>query len=203
MKSKVLALFVFVLSFIVATAGINSRAEAVSMQIPDGASMMNAVNVLNLSKKGGSNFQEGTKYTGGGECRGFANRVYNRLFGLSGLSDYTNNNYGARSFPGSHIVGQLHNFSASDANAVKNLFWNVKPGAIIQMGRRHRLNSTKNAPKPHTAIFFYALSDGSGCNFYEANADGRNTIQVNFYSWADLADRNKGFTVYEPDNYPN
>ena len=203
MKSKVLALFVFVLSFIVATTGINSRAEAVSMQIPDGASMMNVVNVLNLSKKGGSNFQEGTRYTGSGECRGFANRVYNRLFGLSGISGYTGSNYGASSFPGSHIVGQLHNFSASDVNAVKNLFWNVKPGAIIQMGRRHRLNSTKNAPKPHTAIFFYALSDGSGCNFYEANADGRNTIQVNFYSWADLADRNKGFTVYEPDNYPN
>ena len=67
MKSKVLALFVFVLSFIVATTGINSRAEAVSMQIPDGASMMNVVNVLNLSKKGGSNFQEGTRYTGSGE----------------------------------------------------------------------------------------------------------------------------------------
>ena len=201
LKSKIFIALVFVLTFAVAFSGMKSRAEAVSMHMPRGASIMNMTNILNLSKKT-DGFIEGTRYNGGGECRGFANKVYNRLFGLAGLYEYTSNNYGATSYPGSHIVGQLHDFGAGDANSVKNLFWEVKPGAIIQMGRRHKLNSKKNAPKPHTAIFFYAASDGSGCAFYEANADGRGTIQVNFYSWADLADRNKGFTVYEPDNYP-
>ncbi len=202
MKNKILIALAFVLTLVVALGGMKSRAEAVSMHMPEGASILNMMDILNLSKRA-DGFIEGTKYNGGGECRGFANKVYNRLFGLPGLSSYTYNNYGAESYPGSHVVGQLYDFGAGDSNAVRNLFWEVKPGAIIQMGRRYKLNSKKNAPKPHTAIFFYAASDGSGCAFYEANADGKKTIQVNFYSWADLADRNKGFTVYEPDNYPS
>lgn len=194
-------LLCFVLTAAVALGGIFSRAEAVSMHMPEGASILNAMDILNLSKRA-DGFIEGTRYDGGGQCRGFANRVYERLFGLS-ISGYSGNNYAAASYPGSHIVGQLHDFADWDTGAVKNLFWDVKPGAIIQMGRRHSRNSSGNAPKPHTAIFFYAAADGSGCAFYEANADGRGTIQVNFYSWTDLANRNSGFTVYEPDNYPS
>ena len=185
----------------VVNSGGGGGGNTSNMHIPDGASIFNVMDIVTLSKKT-NGFIEGTKYTGSGECRGFANRVYNQLFGLSGLYDYTNNNYGAQSFPGSHIVGQLHNFSSNDINAVKNLFWNVKPGAIIQMGRRHRLNSKGNAQAPHTAIFFYAKGDGSGCVFYEANTKGDNIIRVNPYTWAELADKNIGFTVYEPDNYP-
>lgn len=195
-------LLCLVLVAAVALGGTFSRAEAVSMHMPEGASILNAVDILNLSKRA-DGFIEGTHYNGSGQCRGFANSVYERLFGLSGLYEYTGNNYAAASYPGSHVVGQLHDFAEWDADAVKNLFWNVKPGAIIQMGRRHSRNSSGNAPRPHTAIFFYAAADGSGCAFYEANADGRNTIQVNFYSWTQLADRNSGFTVYEPDNYPS
>ena len=193
--------FIFTLIFSVTVSPSHSRAE--NMHMPDGASILNMVDVLNLVKKGGDGLQEGTRYQGSGQCRGFANKVYNRLFGLQGISGYSNSNYGARDFPGSHVVGQLFNFAEGDANAVKNLFWNVKPGAIIQMGRRHRLNSKGNAPAPHTAIFYGATSSGSGCYFYEANTDGNNTIMFNFYSWGDLANRNKGFTVYEPDNYPS
>ncbi len=199
-KAKKFIVFTVVLAVAVIFSGIN-RAEAVSMHIPEGASIRNTVNILNLAKKT-DGFIEGTRYNGSGECRGFANKVYQRLFGLT-ISGYTNNNYGVENYSGSRVVGQLFDFSSNDAEAVKNLFWNVKPGAIVQMGRRYKLNSKGNAPKPHTAIFFYAANDGSGCTFYEANADGRNTIQVNNYTWAQLADRNKGFTVYEPINYPN
>ena len=181
--------------------GGNSSLE--NMHLPAGASVFNLMDVVTLANNGGNGFQKGTKYSGSGQCRGFANKVYSRLFGLQGISGYTGNNYGAANYPGSHIVGQLHNFGAGDANAVKNLFWNVKPGAIIQMGRRHRLNSTKSAPAPHTAIFAGATENGSGCYFYEANTDGQNTIKFSFYSWNDLADKNKGFTVYEPNNYPS
>lgn len=182
--------------------GGNNGGNMANLHIPQGASIFNVMDILNLSKKT-PGFVEGTKYTGSGQCRGFADRVYNKLFGVMGLAGYTNNNYGASSYNGSHIVGQLHNFTAYDTGAVKDLFWNVKPGAIIQMGRRHRMNSSGNAPAPHTAIFFYAKKDGSGCVFYEANTDGKNTIKVNSYSWAELAEKNKGFTVYEPNNYPS
>ena len=36
---------------------------------------------------------------------------------------------------------------------------------------------------------------------YEANTDGKNTIKINTYSWSDLANKNKGFTIYEPNSY--
>ena len=194
-------LLCLVLMAAVALGGTFSRAEAVSMHMPEGASILNAMDILNLSKRA-DGFIEGTRYDGNGQCRGFANRVYERLFGLS-ISGYANNNYEAANTDGSHIVGRLYDFADWDTDAVRNLFWDVKPGAIIQMGRRHSKNSSGTAPRPHTAIFFYAASDGSGCAFYEANADGRNTIHVNFYSWTDLANRNSGFTVYEPNNYPS
>ena len=201
MFKPVKILLCLVLIAAVALGGTFSRAEAVSMHMPEGASILNAMDILNLSKRA-NGFIEGTRYDGNGQCRGFANRVYERLFGLS-ISGYANNNYEASNIDGSHIVGRLYDFADWDTDAVRNLFWDVKPGAIIQMGRRHSKNSSGTAPRPHTAIFFYAASDGSGCAFYEANADGRNTIQVNFYSWADLANKNSGFTVYEPNNYPS
>ena len=200
-KSKIFVALAFIFTLIFAATTKHSYAE--NMHMPEGASIMNMMDVLKLANQGGNSFQKGTKYTGSGQCRGFANKVYNRLFGLQGISGYTNSNYGAANYPNSHVVGQLFNFSEGDANAVKNLFWNVKPGAIIQMGRRHRLNNKKNAPAPHTAIFAGATSNGSGCYFYEANTDGKNTIMFNFYTWAQLADKNKGFTVYEPNNYPS
>ena len=199
-KSKIFMALALAFALIFTATPKHTYAE--NMHMPDGASIMNMMDVVKLANNGGDGLQKGTHYGGSGQCRGFANKVYNRLFGLQGISGYTNSNYGASNFPGSHAVGQLFNFGAGDADAVKNLFWNVKPGAIIQMGRRHRLNSKKNAPAPHTAIFAGATANGSGCYFYEANTDGKNTIMFNFYSWADLADRNKGFTVYEPDNYP-
>ena len=200
-KNKIFIALVFVLTLVVSSVSFSpSVANAESMHVPDGVNITHYVNILNLYKKT-NGFLEGTRYTGQYQCRGFANKVYNKLFGLSGVSGYTGDNYGATNYPGSHIVGQLKNFGANDANAMKNLFLEVKPGSIVQMGRRGKLNSTKTAAAPHTAIFFYVPSNESGCYFYEANTDGKNTIKVNFYTWAQLAQKNQGFTIYEPNNY--
>lgn len=145
-------------------------------------------------------YKNGTKYTGSGQCRGFANKVYLAIFpGVQYISGYANSNYSASAFTGSHEVGRLFNFGSGALGEVKALFTKARPGAFVQMGRRNRMNSTGTAPGPHTAIL-YSVSD-SGVQFYEANADGKNTIKVNSYNWADLANRNKGFTIYEPDNY--
>jgi len=145
-------------------------------------------------------YRIGTKYTGSGQCRGFANKVYLATFqGVQYISGYTNSNYGATSFSGSHEVGRLFNFSTGAAAEVKALFMKARPGAFVQMGRRYTLNSNKTAPSPHSAII-YSISD-NGVQFYEANTDGKNTIKVNSYSWSDLANKNKGFTIYEPNNY--
>ena len=98
-KGKILMTlaFIFTLIFSVTVSPNYSRAE--NMHVPNGASILNMVDVLNLVKKGGNGLQEGTRYQGSGQCRGFANKVYNRLFGLQGISGYTNSNYGAQNFP--------------------------------------------------------------------------------------------------------
>lgn len=154
--------------------------------------------MYNLSR-GSNGFKINTRYTGSGQCRGFANRVYTTLFNVSSITGYSSNNYSATSFSGSRVVGKLFNHGNKNTSAVQNLFRNAKPGSFIQMGRRYSLNSTKTAPSPHSAILYSVSS--SGCEFYEANTDNKNTIKINYYSWATLADKNKGFTIYEPNNY--
>lgn len=145
-------------------------------------------------------YRMGTRYTGSGQCRGFANMVYLATFqGVQYISGYTNSNYSAASIAGSHEIGRLFNFGVGSTNEVKALFMKARPGAFVQMGRRYTLNSTRTAPSPHSAIL-YSVSD-TGVQFYEANTDGKNTIKVNTYSWAELAQKNKGFTIYEPNSY--
>lgn len=152
------------------------------------------------SLKNTNGYKVGTRYTGTGQCRGFANKVYTSLFkGVNSITGYTSNNFGATSYSGSYVVGSLSNIGSDGAPAVKNLFSKAKPGAFVQMGRRYSLNSSRTAPAPHSAIIYNIYSDG--VDFYEANTDGKNTIKVNKYTWAKLADRNKGFTIYMPKNY--
>lgn len=140
-----------------------------------------------------------TRYTGSGQCRGFANKVYQTLFAVGYIGGYTNDNYGAASYPSSYSVGSIRNFAANDVNSVRNLFNKAKPGAFVQIGRRYKLNSSRSAAAPHSAIVVSV--DSNGVTFYEANTDGKNTIKKNYYTWAQLADRNKGYTIYLPNTY--
>ena len=144
-------------------------------------------------------YKDNTKYTGGGQCYGFASNVYKSLFNIGAPNGYSSNNYYLTSYSGSFIAGKLYDFAANDVVAVKNLFKSKKPGSFIQMGRRHSLNRARDAAKPHSAIL-YNVQD-NGCWLYEANADDRNTIKVQFYDWAKLADWNRGITIYEPNQY--
>ena len=145
-------------------------------------------------------YKNGAKYTGLGQCRGFANNVYTYLFpGVQRISGHTNDNFGASRFDGSFKVDRITGFAPNEVNTVKNFFRKAKPGYFVQMGRRYSLNSSRDAAKPHSAILA-GVYDG-GCDFYEANADNRNTIQLNWYTWDKLANMNKGYTLYAPQNY--
>lgn len=145
-------------------------------------------------------YKNGAKYTGTGQCRGFANNVYTYLFpGVQRISGHTNDNFGASRFDGSFKVDRITGFAPNEVNTVKNFFRKAKPGYFVQMGRRYSLNSSRDAAKPHSAILA-GVYDG-GCYFYEANADNRNTIQLNWYTWDKLANMNKGYTLYAPQNY--
>ncbi len=144
-------------------------------------------------------YKNNTKYTGSGQCYGFAAKVYTTLFNTSAPNGYSSNNYYLTSYNGSFITGRLYDFAANNAAGIKSLFINKKPGSFIQMGRRYSLNSSRTAANPHSAIL-YSVQD-NGCWWYEANADNSNTIKVTFYTWSQIADRNRGITIYEPNQY--
>lgn len=118
-----------------------------------------------------SGYRLNTKYSGAGQCRGFANKVYQTLFAVGYVGGYTGDNFGASTYPSSYSVGSIRNFASNDVNSVKMLFGKAKPGAFIQMGRRYRLNSSKSAASPHSAIL--VATDDNGATFYEANTDGK------------------------------
>ena len=145
--------------------------------VPSNNTILDRMRYLSQSVNG---FKPNTKYTGSGQCRGFANKVYTTLFSVSSITGYSSNNYAATSYNGSHISGSLYNHGNKNTSAVQNLFRNAKPGSFIQMGRRYSLNSTKTAPSPHSAIL-YSVSN-NGCEFYEANTDWNNTIKITFYN---------------------
>lgn len=167
-------------------------------EVPQGNDSVVYNRMLTLSTSS-SGYIKNTKYTGSGQCRGFANKVYTTLFNVNSITGYTSDNYGATSYSGSYIVGTLRNYAENDVSSVKRLIYKAKPGAFIQLGRRNRLNSTGTAPNPHSAILM-DFNENS-IVLYEANADGKNTIQVNTYSWSRFTDRNKGMTIYLPNNY--
>ncbi len=96
-----------------------------------------------------------------------------------------------------YVVSQPVKVSSKFKEDIKTLFLSAKPGCFVQMGRRKSLNSTGSQPVPHSAILFNI--DEWGVEFYEANADGNNTIQLNRYNWDKLANSNLGFTIYYPN----
>lgn len=148
----------------------------------------------------GNYWKVNTKWTGGYQCRGFAQQLYSKIFGVGSITGYANKNYSALNFPGSYEAGKLFDFGTSDTNSVRKLFTeNARPGAFVQMGRRNSLNSDGTAPGPHSAIVHKIDSDGVW--FYEANARGTGLITEKKYTWQDLANQNKGFTIYLPNNY--
>lgn len=148
----------------------------------------------------GNYWKVNTKWTGGYQCRGFAQQLYSKIFGVGSITGYANKNYSASSFPGSYESGRLFDFGTSDTDSVRRLFTeNARPGAFVQMGRRNSLNSDGTAPGPHSAIVHKIDSDGVW--FYEANARGTGMITEKKYTWQDLANQNKGFTIYLPKNY--
>lgn len=176
----------------------NNTGNSVTTNSSYGSNENAVLNRIN-SMYGWNGFRLNAKYIGKGECRGFAKKVYKSLFYVGDVTGYTSDNFGASSYPSSYIVGSVRNFDSNDIASVRNLFNKAKPGAFVQMGRRGKLNNSGTAAAPHSAILVSV--DGNGVIFYEANADGKRTIQRNYYTWNQLAEKNKGFTIYLPNSY--
>ena len=86
---------------------------------------------------------------------------------------------------------QVASYSSITASNAKKLFSGARPGDFVQIRRKHTGS--------HSAIVYSVTS--KGVTFIEANLDNKNTVYKKTYSWADLASKNAGMTVYSASKY--
>lgn len=132
----------------------------------------------------------GSKFTGfrsGEQCKGYAKNVFYICFKIQPGSTQSNN-YLLNTTTGMTEVGRVTN---QDTQSLANLFANARPGDFVQMRRTHG--------GPHSAIVYSVTNDG--ITFLEANVNGPNLIEMNLYTWADLATKNNAMTLYTATTY--
>ena len=115
------------------------------------------------------------------QCKEFASYIFYKLTGIKypGSGSTSSNYYNWRLSnlnPKVYQVAEVPQSVGLTATNAKALFENAKSGDFIQMKRGHG--------GAHSAIL--SRKNDEGVWFFEANADGKNTIQEKFYSWNDL-----------------
>lgn len=159
----------------------------------------NRLNNMMNGSYGNGVYKVGTKYTGlyaSEQCKGFAKRVHETLFGYNiGSTKSQPNNYQISinydSKNNTKLVGSLTSLSSQSNNAVKSLFDKAHPGDFIQVRRSHGGS--------HSMIFLSA--DSNSVTVYEANVDGNNGIQKATYSYSSFQSSNTAISVYTAVNY--
>ncbi len=123
------------------------------------------------------------------ECKEFAAFIFDKLYnvgyiGGGSTSDNPKNYLINLSNPNRVALrGYKTNLSAQSA---QELFQNAQPGDFVQIRRRHG--------GAHSGIFVNRTGDG--IVLFEANADGKNSIRTNQYSYNDLANKNFAMSLY-------
>ena len=122
------------------------------------------------------------------QCKEFAAFIFDRLYGVGYIGGGS-----VSSNPQNYLINLATNRVALrgyrtnlSAQSARELFQNARSGDFVQIRRRHG--------GPHSGIFVDLT--GNGIRLFEANADGRNSIRVNTYSYDDLANMNFAMSLY-------
>ena len=122
------------------------------------------------------------------ECKEFAAFIFDRMYGVGYIGGGS-----VSSNPKNYLINLATNRVALrgyrtnlTAQSARELFQNARSGDFVQIRRRHG--------GPHSGIF--VDNTGNGIRLFEANADGRNSIRVNSYSYDDLANKNFAMSLY-------
>lgn len=132
-------------------------------------------------------------FNGATECKGFADYVYNRMFGLI-LPPYTSNKNTLTHNSNINVVEEIT--SQPSITQLQNMFSKGRTGDIIQ-GRKQ---STQ-----HTMIFMYATD--KSIHVYDCNSDGNNTVKERDLLYSDIAGNGYytgyvyGISLYTAPNY--
>lgn len=123
------------------------------------------------------------------QCKEFASFIFDKMYGvgyIGGGSVSSNAQNYFINLANPNRVARRDYRTNLTASSARELFQGAQPGDFVQIRRRNG--------GPHSAIFVNRTGDG--IVLFEANADGRNSIRTNTYSYNDLANRNFAMTLY-------
>ena len=123
------------------------------------------------------------------ECKEFASYIFDQMYGVGyiGSGSVSNNpqNYLINLANPSRVALVSYKTDLS-ATTAQQLFAAAKAGDFVQIRRR--------SGGPHSGIFVQRTNNG--IVLFEANADGKNSIKTNSYSYGDLANKNYAMSLY-------
>ena len=184
----IIAVFIILGSINVSAANTNSVEAKIN-------SLMNTYVGTYWTKDGkpSSNYQD-SKYYYGWQCKGFANYVFNEIFGKGNIGSYDGNKYYIPNPQGAYEIGRIWNFSQNATGVVSELLKKGMPGDFIQVRRRGKDDG-------HSMIVVSVNNDG--IKVFDCNSDGKCGVRSYDISWSRFTSKNIGLSLYHATNYPN
>lgn len=127
------------------------------------------------------------------QCKGFANYIFYRLFGVTFIGRYDGEYYYLPDPSGAVELAREWDFASDDTQLMQQIFADARPGDFIQGRSRTRSSG-------HTMI--YVSQDEAGITVFDCNWDNRCGVQVRTMSWEKLASYFRGLSLYTAENYP-
>ena len=131
----------------------------------------------------------------GSQCKGFANWIFLKIFGVY-IGAYPENANYKLSNANAQLVGMITPGSLNESTA-KTLLQKASPGDYIQVQRSIAKSGGKCGP--HSMIVVGVSTDG--VQVFDCNSDGRNTIKTYLYTWPKFNYDNRAMTLYHAYNY--
>ena len=125
------------------------------------------------------------------QCKGFANLMYYKIFGVTNIGVYDSQKYYIPNASESIEIGRL-DFDQMSEEAARDLLLEGYCGDFIQVRRRGKSWG-------HSMILVGA--DESGISVFDCNSDGNNTVKHYYISFADFFDKNSAMSLYRYENY--
>lgn len=126
------------------------------------------------------------------QSKGFANFVFNELFGVWDIGEISDEGYYIPSPDGAQEIGRLQTVSVDNTDELAKLFAQGRPGDFIQTIRRD--NGAK-----HSMILVSV--DENGIEVFDCNSDGQCYINELELAWKEITDRCTALSIYRAANY--
>lgn len=186
MKKRILSLLT-TLVMVVGLVGVVPTVSVGAITQSDVTSKLNSY----INQYNGKTATSNQMYMGS-QCKGFANWVFLKIFGVY-IGPYPNSANYKITNPNADTVGIIEPGNLTEESA-RNLLRKGSPGDYIQVQR-----STARGRGPHSMIL--ASVDDSGIWVFDCNSDGKNTIKNYHISWSAFDTANRAMSLYHAYGY--